>query len=119
MKLKFVTIFLSGFFIVSTLCLTFEERKAELTKKLNRDEAKLFSFSSRSRERFYNYNYGYGYPYYYTTPGFPLNLFYTPPPPQYPFPFNLFTTRPPPPFPLNLFVTTPPPFPFNLIGKKK
>jgi hypothetical protein len=46
---------------------------------------------------------GYGSNYYYTTVGFP---------------FNLFTTQPPPPFPFNLFATTPPPFPLNLLGKK-
>lgn len=62
-------------------------------------------------------NQGYGYPYYYyTTPGFPLNLFYRPPTPPPPFPFNLFTTQAP--FPFNLF-TTQPPFPYNIIGKKK
>lgn len=46
------------------------------------------------------YNRYYGYPPYYTTVGFP---------------FNLFTTTPPPPFPFNLFVTNPP---FLGIGKK-
>lgn len=104
------------------MCLNInKQQKVELTKQLNRDEAKLFSFSSASRERYnpYRDRYYYGNPYYYTTPGFPFNLFVTTPPPRVPFPFNLFTTQPPPPFPLNLFVTTSPPFPFNLLGKKK
>ena len=48
------------------------------------------------------YNNGYNDDYY-TTPGFPFNLFVTTPPPRVPFPFNLFTTEPPPPFPFNLF----------------
>lgn len=61
---------------------------------------------------YYGNNGGYGgyqrnpynqyYPYY-TTVGFP---------------FNLFTTTPPVPFPFYYF-TTPPPFPLNLFGKKK
>lgn len=118
------------------MCLTLDERKAELKKELNRDEAKLFSRSSRSRERFNPYRnpyqrpyayqnqygdpYGYGgYPYYYpTTVGFPMNLFVTTPPPFVPFPFNLFTTEPPPRFPFNLFATTRPPF-LGIFGKKK
>jgi hypothetical protein len=120
MKSLFWTIFLCGLLLKTTTSVTFEERKAELTKELNKDDGRIFGLSSRSRERFYPYRnpnnaYYYGYPYYYN-PGFSMNPFR--PPPPLPFPFNLFTTQPPPPFPFNLFYTTPPPFPFNLLGKK-
>jgi len=75
----------------------------------------------------YQGNYGGNYPQdgynqggnnYYTTPGFPFNLFPTTPitttTPR-PFPFNLFpapTTQPPLPFPLNFLFPTTTPGPF-------
>lgn len=48
----------------------------------------------RQTPSYYNnrYNRYYDYPPYYTTVGFPFNLFTTTPPP---FPFNLFATNPP------------------------
>jgi hypothetical protein len=121
--------------------LTFEERKSNLIKDLKKADTELFSRSSHSRERYggrypyrYQYrgnqnyydrrnndnNYRYGDYDYYTTPGFPMNLFYRTTTTRAPFPFNLFQpTEPPPPFPLSLFITTSPrPFPLNILSKK-
>lgn len=116
--------------VVSINSINVEEKKANLIKDLKNDKTELFSGSNERRYpgRYgyngYGYNNGYGqnspYGYYGNNGGFGGN-YYNPYNPYYTtvgFPFNLFTTKPPLPFPFYYF-TTPPPFPLNLFGKKK
>lgn len=143
MELKFVAILLCGFVLTTSMCLTIDERKAELKKELNRDEANLFSRSYKSRERLNPYRYPRPYAYQNPYGGYQnQNGAYQNPyggyqnqnpygyggyPPYYMpttvgFPMSLFVTTPPPfvPFPYNLFTTEPPPrFPFNLFATTK
>lgn len=138
--------------MINALEIEKNENKRSLLKILAPEKASQYGYGYGQYPDYYNYNrYGYRYTtqpsiidaifptkdpyysyyngyyndpyYYYTTVGFPFNLFTTERPlPPSPFPLNLIPTTPrPQPFPLNiLFPTTAAPFPFNLLyGKKK
>lgn len=88
----------------------FQQKKAELTKVLTKQDAALFSFSSgswesRETKRMGYYNFCAAYPYCRRCRNQYVDRYYSP--------FGYYNNRYP-----YYYYTTPAPFPFNLFGKK-